>query len=39
MGSAEMMAHYGFRDFHRFVTEYWNVYGEMPPVPPHDVAN
>ena len=36
---AEMMERYGFADFHRFVAEYWNVYGEMPPVPPRDVAN
>jgi len=26
-------ARYGFHDFHRFVTEYWKFYGEMPPMP------
>jgi AraC-like DNA-binding protein len=29
----EIMARYGFADLHRFVTEYWQAYGEMPPVP------
>jgi AraC-like DNA-binding protein len=39
VSSTEMKAFYGFVDFHRFVTEYWNVYGEMPPVPPRDIAS
>jgi AraC-like DNA-binding protein len=30
----EVLGRYGFADIHRFVTEYWNVYGEMPPIPP-----
>ena len=29
-----ILRRYGFADIHRFVTEYWNVYGEMPPLPP-----
>jgi AraC-like DNA-binding protein len=29
----ETLARYGFPDIHRFVTEYWNAYGEMPPIP------
>jgi AraC-like DNA-binding protein len=39
VSSTEMMERYGFADFHRFVAEYWNTYGEMPPVPPHDAAH
>jgi len=29
----EIMQHYGFADIHRFVTEYRDAYGEMPPMP------
>lgn len=29
----EIMVRYGFADLHRFVTEYWQAYGEMPPIP------
>jgi AraC-like DNA-binding protein len=29
----EVLARYGFADIHRFVAEYWNAYGEMPPIP------
>ncbi len=32
----EIMARYGFADLHRFVTEYWQAYGEMPPIPARD---
>jgi AraC-like DNA-binding protein len=32
--AGEVLARYGFSNFHRFVTDYWDVYGEMPPVPP-----
>jgi hypothetical protein len=27
---------YGFSGFHRFVMEYWRVYGKMPPIRPLD---
>jgi AraC-like DNA-binding protein len=30
----EVLGRYGFADIHRFVAEYWNAYGEMPPIPP-----
>jgi len=30
----EIMKRYGFVDVHRFVTEYWKTYGELPPLPP-----
>jgi AraC-like DNA-binding protein len=33
---AEVISRYGFADLHRFVTEYWDAYGEMPPIPPRD---
>jgi AraC-like DNA-binding protein len=36
--STEVMERYGFADFHRFVAEYWNAYGEMPPVQPRGAA-
>lgn len=36
--AAEVIRQYGFADIHRFVTEYWNAYGEMPPIPPRDTA-
>ncbi len=29
----EIVARYGFADLHRFVTDYWQTYGEMPPIP------
>jgi AraC-like DNA-binding protein len=32
---AEAVRLYGFADLHRFVTEFWKTYGEMPPLPPH----
>jgi AraC-like DNA-binding protein len=28
-----VLARYGFGSIHRFVTEYWDAYGEMPPLP------
>jgi AraC-like DNA-binding protein len=31
---AELVRRYGFSDLHRFATEYWKAYGEMPPLPP-----
>jgi len=34
----ETVFRYGFTSFHRFVTEYWRVYGEMPPMRPLDPA-
>lgn len=30
----EIVVRYGFSNFHRFVTEYWRYYGEMPPISP-----
>ncbi len=30
----EKVVRYGFSGLHRFVTEYWRVYGEMPPIHP-----
>jgi AraC-like DNA-binding protein len=30
----EVLGRYGFADIHRFIAEYWNAYGEMPPIPP-----
>jgi methylphosphotriester-DNA--protein-cysteine methyltransferase len=36
---AELITRHGFADIHRFVTEYWNAYGEMPPIPPRDSAS
>jgi AraC-like DNA-binding protein len=30
----EVLGRYGFADIHRFMAEYWNAYGEMPPIPP-----
>lgn len=32
--SAKVLARYGFSDLHRFIAEYWNLYGELPPLPP-----
>jgi AraC-like DNA-binding protein len=29
----EILARYGFPDLHRFVAEYWQAYGEVPPLP------
>jgi AraC-like DNA-binding protein len=31
LNSGEVAKGYGFQDFRRFVTEYWSVYGELPP--------
>jgi len=28
------LRHFGYTDLSRFVSEYWDTYGEMPPVPP-----
>jgi AraC-like DNA-binding protein len=30
----ETVVRYGFSNLHRFVTEYWHFYGEMPPIRP-----
>lgn len=30
----DMVVRYGFSGLHRFVTEYWRIYGEMPPIHP-----
>ena len=30
----ETVVRYGFSSLHRFVTEYWHFYGEMPPIRP-----
>ncbi len=30
----EVLGRYGFADIHRFIADYWNAYGEMPPIPP-----
>jgi AraC-like DNA-binding protein len=35
----DIMRRYWFADIHRFVTEYWNAYGEMPPIPPRDAES
>jgi AraC-like DNA-binding protein len=35
----EMVVRYGFSSLHRFVTEYWRVYGEMPPIRPLDPSD
>lgn len=32
-GVAEILARYGFADLSRFVAEYWQACGEMPPIP------
>jgi AraC-like DNA-binding protein len=32
----EVVARYGFADLHHFVADYWQIYGEMPPIPPRD---
>ncbi|HEX3403610.1 MAG TPA: helix-turn-helix domain-containing protein [Acetobacteraceae bacterium] len=37
--SLEVVKRYGFADLHRFVTDYWNAYGEMPPIPPRAAAD
>jgi AraC-like DNA-binding protein len=31
---SDLLARYGFPSLHRFVAEYWDVYGEIPPLPP-----
>jgi hypothetical protein len=28
-----ILARHGFADLRRFVAEYWQAYGEMPPIP------
>jgi AraC-like DNA-binding protein len=33
---AEILARYGFPDLYRFVAEYWQAYGEVPPLPPRE---
>jgi AraC-like DNA-binding protein len=30
----EAVVRYGFSSLHRFVTEHWVLYGEIPPIPP-----
>ena len=35
----DMVTRYGFSHLHRFITEYWRLYGEMPPIRPLDRAN
>ena len=30
---SEVVGRYGFANLQHFVTEYWRVYGEMPPIP------
>jgi AraC family ethanolamine operon transcriptional activator len=37
--SAEVIDRYGFGSLHHFVTEYWEVFGEMPPVLPRSDAD
>jgi AraC-like DNA-binding protein len=34
----EILLRYGFADLHRFVTEYWQAYGEMPPIPAREAT-
>ena len=34
--SSAVIARYGFADFHRFLAEYWDFYGQMPPLAPPD---
>jgi len=33
---ARVMKRYGFPSLHRFVAEYWDAYGEVPPIPARD---
>jgi hypothetical protein len=33
----EVLGRYGFADIHRFIADYWNAYGEMPPIPPRKI--
>lgn len=33
----DIMERYGFPDIHHFTGEYWNAYGEMPPIPARGV--
>ena len=35
----DMVIRYGFSHLHRFVTEYWRLHGEMPPIRPLDQAD
>jgi AraC-like DNA-binding protein len=32
--ATEVIARYGFASLHHFVAEYWDAYGEMPPIAP-----
>ena len=34
----EVIKRFGFISLHSFVTEYWNAYGEMPPIPPRSTV-
>jgi AraC-like DNA-binding protein len=34
--AGEIVKRYGFEGLHRFVTDYWNAFGEMPPLPTRD---
>jgi AraC-like DNA-binding protein len=36
--SAEVIRRYGFPDIENFVAEYWNIYGEMPHIPPRNTS-
>jgi AraC-like DNA-binding protein len=36
--NTELIGRYGFTSLHRFVTEYWDEFGEMPPIPPSGYA-
>jgi len=35
---AAVMKRYGFSSLHRFVAEYWDAYGEVPPIPARNSA-
>jgi AraC-like DNA-binding protein len=34
--SIDVIRRDGFANLHRFIAEYWDAYGEMPPIPPRD---
>jgi AraC-like DNA-binding protein len=34
----DVVKRHGFADLHRFVTEYWTLFGEMPPLPSRNPA-
>ena len=38
LDSEALVKRHGFASLHRFVEEYWRVYGEMPPIPPRHVS-